>query len=212
MEIQDIIREEIPFFYRLSKSKTIGNNMLTTLCNEPITIREMEKYVLKYKPSYIMVFFEYNNLYTITEFNKKGYQYYNLNIEHKNIMSGSTSFGLLETNLSDFLWKNRKRELQYDILTYYDFYKKMRKECHSNIIQYFNSNINMSTLTDKIKTCLYLLSQYQLIMGIKNLDKELRSFQIKMMNHHSEDFDRYLNDIYNRYYPIIYDYISIYND
>lgn len=207
-EIQDAIRQEVPAFYRLNKSEIVGNNILSILCNKPISIRDMDNYVRKYKPSQVVIFYESKNKYTISAFKNKSLLYYTLNTDHMSISSVS-NFDIFASTLRDYLSKMWHVNIEYDLLTYYNFIKKMRKECHPDMISYFNNHIHMNTLINKIKTCLYLICNYNLIIG-KDLEKELSSFQMNMLviKHDNEKFNIYLDNIYNSYYPIIIDYIS----
>lgn len=135
-----------------------------------------------------MIFHEDKENYNIATFSKDKHEYIRLNKQYMYFQSGSIPDFSLKTILDDL---RPIHHFECDVLTYNDFFKKMRKECNPDKIQYFEDHMHTKTTKDKIKSCLYLISHYQLIMGVKNLSDALLTFQQNMliMKYDSKEFN-----------------------
>lgn len=189
LEIQSIIRDEMPTFSRLSHIHVAGKHIIEKLCNKDIGKLEFLNYIYLYEPDYFIIYMEENDNYYVLEGIKYNNNYYNKNAYY-NIIPYSVKINneslytkritmkkeggqhLLIDDLHDYIMN--LGNLYYDILTTYTIYKHLRKECNylddkfyiktqfnKHIINEGNTDFDM--LYNQLKICMYLVSNDMII-------------------------------------------------
>ncbi len=199
LEIQTLIREELPNYSQLSKKYHAGEKRLPNLCMKPISKKEFIDYIYVWQfwhRKKFMFYTEYNDYYHIYEVTYDNNHYYDilihsLDLHNLKIIRDKERIYDLEDYIENF------ENITFDLFIT-NHIILLRKKCDVN--QYLQNelykHINMDNQLNQIKTCLYIVSNAVLI------DKKPFSIftgSLKFeMDHNREELDQYLIDIYNK--------------
>jgi len=232
LDIQNIIREEYPYFARLSKQYYSGEKQLQRLCNKRISKREFINYINIYQPEYFYAYYENDEIYYVLEgsLTEQGYQIktYIIKIERSKLTEQiilEIETPIYTKNMEDYLLY--VDELDYDLVTTYNIVKNLRKICKNGkqfVMKEFDIHLHMNTgpcnldsLMNKIKTCIYLISNEMIITNKVRLQIFIVPLHITVRNmiFYNEQYgyiDEKLNNTIDYLFMVYNDRLSVVED
>lgn len=137
-DVQNIIREELPYYAKLNKKYYAGSKIISKLCYKDISKKEIINYIIKYSPIYIPLFYEKDEIFSIIDIIKNG-NTYNI-ITHTvsttvstsgnskiNVNTDTTNNNFEIYQIIDYIMEFDK--LYVDLFTTFNIIKHMRKQC-----------------------------------------------------------------------------------